>query len=145
MKNIEIIITKEDVAEFNRLYFDEHPRARNPLIKAPFHPSLNEYMNLHYKSLNRTKQNWRDFIIYILKKRNLAGMHIEKCRITYRTFFKQNRRHDLDNITPKFIFDGFVEADFIVDDDLKHIVSLTTEGGIDKNNPRIEFIVEILE
>ena len=68
-----------------------------------------------------------------------------KSNFTYTTYFKTDRRHDLDNISPKFILDGFVEAGLIVDDDYKHIESLTIKCGIDKENPRMEFLIEILD
>lgn len=144
-KKIAFVINQGDVAAYNKHYFDEHPRASKPPIKLPQHPSLNEYMVQHNKAANRAKQHWKNFIKFILEDRSLAGMRIEKCNITYTTYFKYKRRHDPDNITPKYIFDGFVEAGFIVDDDLSHIQSLTITGGVDEFNPRIEFIVEILE
>lgn len=40
-------------------------------------------------------------------------------------FFNTKRRHDVDNQIPKFILDGLTEAGAIVDDDEKHLHSLT--------------------
>lgn len=37
--------------------------------------------------------------------------------------------------------DGFVESEFLVDDDSKHITSLTLECYVDKDNPRTEIEV----
>ena len=88
---------------------------------------------------------WHKFIIDFLEQRGLTNMGIKKCNIIYRTFFKDNRRHDLDNITPKFILDAFVAAGFIEDDDMYHIASLTIEADKDKKNPRMEFIIEVLK
>ena len=50
-------------------------------------------------------------------------------------------------VAPKFLLDGFSEAGFIVDDDSKHVTSLTLECGVDKDNPRteIEVYIEQLE
>jgi len=127
------------------MYFNEHPRAKIPPIKAPQHPSINEYSIMNNQAANKLKQNWKAFISWLLNKHSLTGLNIQKCQITYTTYFKTAHRHDVDNVSPKYIFDAFVDSKFIVDDDLEHITSLTIKGGIDKENPRIEFIVEVIE
>lgn len=142
---ILIEILEKDVIEFNQLYFDKHPRAKNKPIKAPQHPSINEYCIMHNQKANKLKQHWKDFIVWKLESLNLCNKNIKKCRITYKTFFKYAHRHDVDNISPKYIFDGFVEANFLEDDDLDHVISLTIEGALDKENPRMEFYVDVLE
>lgn len=133
-----IIIDQNDVDAFNAKYFKEHPRAKKVRIKAPQHPSLNWYMTANNMEANNMKQNWKDFIVFILTNRNLINKQIDKCKVTYRTFFKRKCIHDLDNITPKYIFDGLVEGGFLVGDDCTHITRLTTECFYDKENPRIE-------
>ena len=133
------------MTRFNEEYFIDHPRARNPKIKAPQHPSMNDYYKSSFQSANKIKQNWKEFIVWCLQNTGLTDRMIERCKITYTTYFKTDRRHDLDNISPKFILDGFVEAGLIVDDDYKHIESLTIKCGIDKENPRMEFLIEILD
>ena len=140
-----IVIDQNDVDEFNKIYKENHPRAKNLPIKSPQHPSINTYMTMNNQASNRLKQNWKQFIVWVLGELNMTNKKIEKCRITYRTYFPQNRRRDLDNISPKFILDGFVEAGFIVDDSSDHVISLTTECYIDKEYPRIEFLIEVIE
>lgn len=137
-----IVIDQKKVDAFNSEYFEEHPRAKKGLIKAPQHPSLNEYLGMSNIATSNLKNNWEAFIRDVLAEYQLIDKKVEKCRITYKTFFKFNRRHDLDNISPKFIFDGFVKAGFLVDDDYQHITALTTLCDIDKENPRIEILVE---
>ena len=139
-----IIITQYDVDEYNQKYFKEHPRATKVRIKAPQHPSLNEYMVANNQARNNQKQTWKDFIVWILQKRNLTGIGVDRCEITYRTFFKTRRIHDLDNVTPKYILDGMTDAGFLVADDYNHVVRLITECGYDGENPRIELIVNEL-
>lgn len=130
---------------FNRLYFIEHPRSEKPPIRGPQHPSINEYINMNMYARNRSKHMWNDFVVKLLEDRGLTNMKIKKCNVIYRTFVKDRRRHDPDNITPKFIFDAFVEAGFIEDDNMEHILSLTIEMARDFQNPRIEFEIEVLE
>ena len=47
-------------------------------------------------------------------------------------------------VLPKFILDGLSESGFIIDDDSKHLTSLTLKCGVDRDNPRteIEIIIE---
>ena len=54
------------------------------------------------------------------------------------------RRIDPDNTVPKMILDGFVESGFIVDDDGGHLKSLTLKTNHDKNRPRTEIEITIL-
>lgn len=140
---IKIIITQRDVDEYNAAYFATHPRAQKPPIKKPQHPSLNEYVTACNMKSNGLKQNWKQFVLYILTKNNLLDEHIESCKVKYTTYFDSKRNHDLDNITPKFIFDGLVEGGFLVGDDMSHITEITITGGYDKENPRIEMIFYI--
>lgn len=145
MKTYQIIIDQNIVDEFNCKYFEDHPRAKKLAIKKPQHPSLNEYLGMTSVAQNTLKTKWEEFIYYILTKSSLLNEQIMKCRITYTTYFKLDRRHDVDNVTPKFIFDGLVKAGFLIDDDYKHVVSLETQCGVDKDNPRIEILVETIE
>lgn len=142
---IKIIFTSDCVERYNQMYFDQHPKARKSPIKSPQHPSINTYMAMHNMARNNLKQQWKDFVVWKINEMGLSDKRINKCKITYRTFFYQNRRHDLDNLSPKFILDGFVESGLLPDDDSEHITSLTIECGIDKMNPRIEFWITILE
>lgn len=138
------MITQQDVDRFNNDYFKSHPKATKKRIKGPQHPTLNWYMTANNMEANAVKQNWKDFIIDILQRYELLDMKIDRCEITYRTYFKDKRKRDIDNTTPKFIFDGFIEGGFIQGDDYSHITKLTTECGYDKDNPRIEIIVKVL-
>lgn len=140
MKNIKIVITQQDVDEFNAAYKVSHPKSKKLPIAGPQHPSLNQYIIANNMKSNSLKQNWKDFIVFVLNKYNLRDVMLDQCEVIYITFFKNRRSHDLDNITPKFIFDGLVEGGFLVGDDMEHITKLTIMGGYDKENPRIELI-----
>lgn len=142
---ITIIIDNETIDRYNHFYFKEHPRAKKHPIPTPQHPSINTYTRMTYQAANNLKQRWKDFITWVIVDLGYDGLQIDCCEITYRTFFYQDRDHDLDNISPKYIFDGFVGAGFIVDDNFRHIKKLITECDIDKEHPRMEFIVKICD
>ena len=102
---------------------------------------MNQWMIMKRPMMNALKQKWKDFIIYFINKQGYSNLHIEKCEMRFITYYKTNRRHDVDAACPKFILDGFAESGFIVDDDSKHIISLTMECYVDKENPRTEIYI----
>lgn len=95
--------------------------------------------------MNALKQKWKDFIVWFVKTKGLSNKRIEKCKMKFVSYFPTNIRHDCDNYVPKFILDGLVEGGLVVDDDYKHIQSLTLEGDIDKSRPRTEITIYIYE
>ncbi len=95
--------------------------------------------------MNALKQKWKDFICFYINKQGYSNLHIKKCDMKFVTYYKTNRRHDVDATCPKFILDGFAESGFIVDDDSKHVNSLLLECYVDKDNPRTEIFIKIKE
>lgn len=114
-------------------------------IENPYHPTINQWMIMKRPMMNALKQKWKDFICWFIDNQGYSNLHIEKCEMEFITYYKTNRRHDIDNGTPKFLLDGFSESGFIVDDDSKHITKLTMECYVDKENPRTEITVNILD
>ena len=93
--------------------------------------------------MNALKQKWKDFIKWMIESEGYSNLRIEKCEMKFTTYYKTNRRHDVDATCPKFILDGFAESGFIVDDDSKHVTSLVLECYVDEDNPRTEIEVFI--
>ena len=75
------------------------------------------------------------------RNQGYTNLHIEKCEMKFTIYYGTNRRHDIDNGVPKFILDGFSESGFIVDDDSRHLTTLTLQCGYDKEKPRTEIEV----
>lgn len=61
------------------------------------------------------------------------------------TWYEQNARRDIDNITfaVKFILDTLVKRGMIIDDSQKYVKSISHKVLVDKEYPRVE--VEIYE
>ena len=93
--------------------------------------------------MNALKQKWKDFIVYWINDLGLQDKKLDNFEMIFTTYMPTKRRIDCDNTVPKFILDGFSESGFIVDDDSKHITSLTMECYVDKDNPRTEIEVII--
>ena len=92
--------------------------------------------------MNDLKQKWKEFITWFVEDQGYKDKQIEKCTMTFISYFKTKIRKDCDNTVPKFILDGLAESGLIVDDDSLHLTSLTLQCGYDKECPRTEIYIE---
>lgn len=140
---IKLILDNAVLEKYNTYYFFEHPKAKKVPIEHPYHPSINTWCILPRIQMNSLKQKWKEFVKFWIKLEKLENRQLDNFDIVLTVFFNTRRRHDTDNQVPKFILDGFTESGFIVDDDEKHLHSLTLKTGYDKENPRTEIEVFI--
>ena len=142
---MEYIITSDNytLAEYKKYYFKKYPRRKIFPIKTCLHPSINTWFILTRKAMNKLKQDWKEYMIWLVDKNNMRGLNIKTCELIYEFYKPTKRRFDCDNHTPKFTNDGLVEANVIVDDDYLHCNPLTIYCSYDKENPRME--IHILE
>lgn len=145
MKEITLSITNDTLLEYEKYYFILHPKAKKKPIATPYHTPLNQWMIMKRPMMNALKQKWKDFIIWFIKNQGYSNLCIHKCEMSFLTYFKTNRRHDVDGTVPKFILDGFVDGGFIEDDDMRCLTKLTLMCDIDKDCPRTEILIKILE
>ena len=96
-------------------------------------------------AMNSLKQKWKDFIYWFIVDQGYENLRIERCEIVQTIYYPTNRRHDIDNSVPKFILDGLVNGQMIVDDDSGHITKLTMTCKIDPDKPRTELLIIITE
>lgn len=143
LSRLLIVIDNQVVEKYNSYYFSLHPRAKKKPIEHPYHPSINTWCILPRIQMNALKQKWKDFGCWLVNELGYQKMQLDNFSIILTVFFNTRRRHDVDNQCPKFILDSFTESGLIVDDDEKHLHSLTLKTGYDKENPRteIEFIL----
>ena len=140
---IKLILDNNVLEKYNTYYFFKHPKAKKKPIEKPMHPSINQWCILPRIQMNALKQKWKDFVCFWMKLEKLENKKLDSFDITITVFFNTKRRHDTDNQVPKFILDGFTESGFIVDDDEKHLHSLTLKTDYDKENPRTKIEVFI--
>lgn len=145
IKEIKLVIDNNTLAEYEGYYFKHHPRASKKPIANPYHESINQWMIMKRPIMNALKQRWKNFIQWLIENQGYTNLRIDKCDIRVKTYYKTNRRHDVDNSVIKFILDGFAESGFIIDDDSKHVQSLLLECFVDKDNPRTEIEILIKE
>lgn len=144
MNSIKLVFDKKTVDMYTEYYFSNHPKAKKPPIKNPYHESINTWMILKRPAMNALKQKWKSFICWFVEDKGYTNLHIEKCEITQIIYYPNTRRHDVDNSTPKFVLDGLVESGMVVDDDSNHITKLTLMCRTDRDNPRTELIIDII-
>lgn len=136
----EIVLTIDQnvLEEYYEYYFSIHTRAHKVPIKHPYHESINTWMIMKRAAMNHLKQQWKDFIVWFVDNQGYSNLRIEQCEIVQIIYYKDNRRHDVDNTVPKFILDGLVESGMVEDDDCKHITQLSLVCLIDPEHPRTE-------
>ena len=66
--------------------------------------------------MNNLKCRWKDFIVWLIEDIGLSNIGIESCTMKFVSYYPTRRRVDVDNVAPKFIIDGLVDAGLIVDD-----------------------------
>lgn len=140
---IRLVIDNAVLAEYEKVYFAEHPKAKKKPIAQPYHESINKWMIMKRPQMNALKQKWKEFIAWFIEHSEYKDIHIEQCELKFITYYGTARRHDIDNGCPKFIIDGLCENGFIIDDDSKHITSLTMQCFVDMENPRTEIEVYV--
>lgn len=142
-RKLTLVIDNDVLERYNRYYFSIHTKAQKPPLAHPYHESINVWMIMKRPMMNSLKGKWKSMMKWFVEEQGYANLRIEKCEITQRVFYPNNRRHDVDNSVPKFILDGLVESGMVVDDDSNHIVRLILECGVDVDHPRteLEFVV----
>ena len=143
MNNIKLVLDQDVLDKYNEYYFSKHPKARKIPIEHPYHPSINTWCILPRIQMNALKQKWKEFGCWWIKELGYENMKLDSFSIVETVFFNSRRRHDVDNQVPKFFLDSLTESGFIVDDDEKHLHSLTLKTEYDKENPRTEFEIII--
>ena len=145
MNELKLVLNQEVLDKYNTYYFNLYPKRKKIPIERPLHPSINTWMIMQRPAMNNLKQNWKDFCKWWIEDLGYQDYKLDKYEMTFITYMPTKRRSDPDNMSPKFIMDGFTESGFIIDDDGSHLKSLTLKTDYDKNNPRTEIYIKILK
>lgn len=109
-----------------------------------FRINLNTWGNAHFAVKLKAKEVFTELIKPQIEKLPF----LNKIKLTYTTYRKTNGRFDLDNtiIVSKFFCDALTEALKITDDNSKFIQEIVLRsGGTDKDNPRCDVDIEVIE
>ena len=138
---LKLVIDNDIVDKYHKYYFKQYPKRKKKPIESLTHPSINKWMIMKRPQMNILKQKYKEFIVWFVEENGLTNKRIEKCSMTFVSYFKTKIRKDVDNTVPKFFLDGFVASGLLVDDDSEHLESLTLKCGYDKDNPRTEIYI----
>lgn len=138
-----IEFNKTLLEEYLAEYFKKHPKARKKPITRPLHPSINEWMNMKRPQLNNLKQIWKDFTVFVCFKHGVTRLNISKCSIEMICTFPTKTKRDNDNMTCKFILDGFTAAKFLEEDNYSVVNPLIIRSRYEKGVTKMEFIVRL--
>lgn len=144
-RTILLTIDRDVLDRYNEYYFSIHTKAKKVPIENPYHQSINTWMIMKRPMMNALKGKWKAMMKWFVEEQGYSNLLINKCEITQRVFYSNNRRHDIDNSVPKFILDGLVDGGMVIDDDCRHITKLTLECGTDIENPRTELEFRIFD
>lgn len=110
--------------------------------KKSFILNLNNYRNASYYLLNDAKKAYKKAVLSQLN----SLPKFTKIRLTYVFYPQTRRRYDVANvcsITDKFFSDALVETGHLEDDNYHFIPDvLYCIGEIDKENPRVQILIE---
>ena len=143
LEDIKLVINNDTLIQYEKYYFGIHKKAKKKPIAHPYHESINVWMIMKRPMMNALKQRWKDFIVWFIDNQGYTNLHIDKCELSFTTYYSTHRRHDVDNSIAKFLIDGLVESGFIVDDDCNHITKIVLECFVDEANPRTEITVKV--
>ena len=141
MNELKITIDNDVLDKYYKEYFKRYPKRKKRTIETPHHPSINKWMIMRRIAMNDLKGKWKEFIIWFVENQGLKDFKLEKCTMTFISYFKTKIRKDVDNTVPKFILDGMVEGGLLIDDDSKYLESLTLQCGYDKEYPRTDIFI----
>ena len=118
-------------------------------------PSLNDYIAAERVRIGARsgrfltkgaimKKEWQSYISLFIR-RDLRGVKIEKPVLIHYRYFEENRKRDLGNIhapCQKFVEDALQDCKVIANDNQKCVVGFTAHFEVDKENPRVEVVLE---
>ena len=110
-------------------------------------PSMNQFIGANRKSVhagnNMKRRSQREIAVYIMN--SIRRKKIQTPIMISYTYYEQNKRRDLDNISGYFhkVFqDALVHCGIIKNDSWGEICGFSDTFGVDKDIPRIEIVVQ---
>lgn len=102
--------------------------------------NLNQYRNLHYRTLAQAKVNYSQDVYRHLAEKEPPEITTAPLTIHYDYYHGSRRRHDVLNpisIIDKFGMDALVNWGLLPDDNIDIVKQyVITSRGVDKENPR---------
>ena len=117
-------------------------RRDGKLVPVRTQPSANEWRRWHWGQRKHHVDRVYALVGDLVASEGWQPPAMHRARVTYTVFFPRGGRHDPDNLSPKFLSDSLVAAGVVEDDDFEHMEPRVVSGGVDREAPRIEVLVE---
>lgn len=109
-------------------------------------PGLNEYIEANRRNrylAAKMKKDAERKIMWAIRAQ-LHGVRFTGPIVMRYTWYEPDRKRDKDNIAfaKKFVQDSLVSAGVLKNDGWKEIENFTDEFAVDKENPRVEVLLE---
>jgi len=112
------------------------------LVAVRTQPSLNEWSRWHWRQRKAHVDRVYALVGDLVVEAGWQPPAMQKAIVTYTYWFPRNGRFDAENYGGKFLSDSLVMAGVIEDDDFAHLEPRVRMGGVDREAPRIEVLVE---
>ena len=108
-------------------------------------PSWNKfYSGVHWAKRKQIVDEAHELVVWaVYQVKNKPELPIKKAIIVYEIYYKDKRRHDVDNCAVKLITDGLVKAGVFKDDNYKIIPEITIRIACGKTDKVVINIEEI--
>lgn len=114
--------------------------------KKNYYLNLNGYRNWQFQLNNQLKKLFKITVAEDIRQLTpVDGV----CKVTYTIYYPTKRAFDIDNIgsvITKFTHDALVEFGILEDDNYNFVSEIVFKyGGVDKENPRCDVVIEELK
>jgi Holliday junction resolvase RusA-like endonuclease len=115
-----------------------------PLPNKSLHPNFTVGSFGGRMMVAASRKKWKKLTIEAIENEQLETLPWEIIKVRPIFFYSVNRRRDSDNMlgSLKAVYDGIVDSGIIPDDDVAHMIREIPKSKIDKENPRVEIIIE---
>ena len=138
-EDIRIVLTQDIVESYSVFFKKNYPRKKNIIEKATL-PSWNFIINMTPQARNNYKHKLEDFFVYFIETVGYKDYAISECDVEVIVTKPTKRARDVDNVSYKSCFDGFVKAGLFCEDNDSVIKSLKTSIVYEKDIEKVEFI-----
>ena len=109
-------------------------------IRLPYlPPSLNVWSRQHWSKRHREIRDLTEHMMFLAMCKRVRMFRQAEVRVTY--YFRDRRKRDPDNYTPKGILDALRHAGILADDDAESISLPQPEFRVDSKMPRTEIVI----
>lgn len=149
---VRISFNEQTLRDYTEHYFKCNPKRKKPPLDWAGKKrngqlvSWNRFINSPNRIMqNQWKQEFSDYTTFVLNKQGIEPLGINKCAILVKQYQPTRAKSDSDNIMCKATLDSMVKFGLLEEDNYTVVNPVVLVTGYDKDNPRTEFIIFIID